>query len=47
MSTQAPHTGNRELRVTVADEVYEQLQALVADEDVRPRSTLPGCSSAT
>lgn len=34
MSTPAPHTGNRELRVTVTDEVYEQLQALAADKDV-------------
>ncbi|WP_432127499.1 hypothetical protein [Streptomyces sp. bgisy082] len=34
MSTNASHPGRRELRVTVTDEVYEQLQALAADKDV-------------
>ncbi|MGX1955911.1 hypothetical protein ACWIGY_37140 [Streptomyces anulatus] len=34
MSTPAPHASNRELRVTVTDEVYEQLQELAAGKDV-------------
>ncbi|QTA37032.1 hypothetical protein [Streptomyces sp. CA-256286] len=34
MSTHAPHSGDRELRVTVTDDVYEQLQVLAADKDV-------------
>ncbi|MFE3864775.1 hypothetical protein ACFXPT_30630 [Streptomyces goshikiensis] len=34
MSTPAPPPGRRELRVTVTDEVYEQLQALAADSRV-------------
>ncbi|GHG14165.1 hypothetical protein ACFFSH_31375 [Streptomyces filamentosus] len=34
MSTSASHPGRRELRVTVTDEVYEQLQALAADKAV-------------
>ncbi|MFE0773338.1 hypothetical protein [Streptomyces sp. NPDC058861] len=34
MSTSASHPGRRELRVTVTDEVYEQLQALAADSRV-------------
>ncbi|MGW4725385.1 hypothetical protein [Streptomyces sp. NPDC004291] len=34
MSTDASHPGRRELRVTVTDGVYEQLQALAADSRV-------------
>ncbi|MFJ4343303.1 hypothetical protein [Streptomyces sp. NPDC088915] len=34
MSTDASYPGRRELRVTVTNEVYEQLQALAADSRV-------------
>ncbi|MEV3852223.1 hypothetical protein AB0J30_36395 [Streptomyces microflavus] len=34
MSTHAPNTRNRELRVPVTDDVHEQLQVLAADKDV-------------
>ncbi|MFE3074385.1 hypothetical protein [Streptomyces sp. NPDC059247] len=34
MSSPASHAGRRELRVTVTDEVYEQLQALAAGSHV-------------
>lgn len=34
MSTHAPNTRDRELRVPVTDDVHEQLQALAADKDV-------------
>ncbi|MFJ9434578.1 hypothetical protein ACIRQY_33675 [Streptomyces sp. NPDC101490] len=47
MSADVSQTGGRELRVTVTDEVYEQLQALAADSHVPAEEYAAVCSQTT